>query len=126
MSVNAIFLRNHALRWIVPTGVAGIVALAASGVLTAEATPNLPARTAAQLLADVESAQIDGLSGTIVAKASLGLPALPSGSSTGVVGMLSGSHTARVWYAGRDKQRFALLDTLGETDIFHNGRDVWT
>jgi outer membrane lipoprotein-sorting protein len=126
VSVNAIFLRNHALRWIVPTGVAGIVALAASGVLTAEATPNLPARTAAQLLADVESAQIDGLSGTIVAKASLGLPALPSGSSTGVVGMLSGSHTARVWYAGRDKQRFALLDTLGETDIFHNGRDVWT
>ena len=126
MSVNAIFLRNHALRWIVPTGVAGIVALAASGVLTAEATPNLPARTAAQLLADVERAQIDGLSGTIVAKASLGLPALPGGSSAGVVSLLSGSHTARVWYAGRDKQRFALLDTLGETDIFHNGRDVWT
>ena len=126
MSVNAIFLRSHALRWIVPTGVAGIVALAASGVLSAEATPNLPARTAAQLLADVETAHIDGLSGTIVAKASLGLPALPGGSSAGLVGLLSGSHTSRVWYAGSDKQRFALLDTLGETDIFHNGRDIWT
>ena len=124
--MNAIFLRKHALRWIVPTGVAGIVALAASGVLTAEASPNLPARTAAQLLADVESAHVDGLSGTIVAKASLGLPALPGGSSAGVVSLLSGSHTSRVWYAGPDKQRIALLDTLGETDIFHNGRDVWT
>jgi outer membrane lipoprotein-sorting protein len=126
VSVNAIFLRNHALRWIIPTGVAGIVALAASGVLSAEATPNLPARTAAQLLADVETAHVDGLSGTIVGKTSLGLPALPGGSSAGLIGLLSGSHTSRFWYAGPNKQRFALLDTLGETDIFHNGRDVWT
>jgi outer membrane lipoprotein-sorting protein len=114
------------LRWIVPTGVAGVVAIAASGALTAGAAPNLPPRTAAQLLADVENANIQGLSGTIVGKASLGLPALPGGTSTGVVGLLSGSHTARVWYAGADKQRFALLDTMGETDVFHNGRDVWT
>jgi outer membrane lipoprotein-sorting protein len=126
VSVTAIFLRHQALRWIIPTGVAGVVALAASGVLSAQASPNLPPRTAAQLLADVETADVGGLSGTIVAKASLGLPALPSGASNGLVGLLSGSHTSRVWYSGADKQRFALLDTLGETDIFHNGRDVWT
>ena len=39
--------------------------------------------------------------------------------------MLSGSHTARVWYAGPTKQRFALLGTLGETDVFHDGTDLW-
>lgn len=128
MSATAIFLRHHALRWIVPTGVAGIVAIAASGALNAGATPNLPPRTAAQLLADVENAQVQGLSGTIVGKTSLGLPPIPgaSSSSTGVLGLLSGSHTARVWFAGGAKQRFALLDTMGETDVFHNGRDLWT
>ena len=31
----------------------------------------------------------------------------------------------RVWYAGPDKARVALLGTLGETDVIRNGRDVW-
>jgi outer membrane lipoprotein-sorting protein len=111
----------------VPTGVAGVIALAASGALSAQASPNLPPLTAAQLLADVQSADVQGLSGTIVGKTSLGLPPIPgASSSTGLLGLLSGSHTARVWYAGEDKQRVALLDTLGETDVFHNGRDLWT
>ena len=128
MTVSSIFLRHHALRWIVPTGVAGIVALGASGVLTAQASTNLPARTAAQLLADVEGAHVDGLSGTIVAKSSLGVRGLPDSVSTGsgLLGLLSGSHTARVWFAGPQKQRFAMLDALSETDVFHNGRDLWT
>ncbi len=128
MSVGSIFVRHHVLRWIVPTGVAGLVALAASGVLSAQASPNLPARTAAQLLADVKSAHVDGLSGTIVAKSALGIRGLPTSVSggEGLLGLLSGSHTARVWYAGPQKQRFAMLDTLSETDVFHNGRDLWT
>lgn len=125
--MRSIFLRYHALRWIVPSAVAGIIAVTATGVLSAQAIPDLPARTAAQLLADVETAHVDGLSGTIVAKASLGIPALPSGAGgNSLVSLLSGSHTARVWYAGADKQRFALLDTVGEADVFHNGRDIWT
>lgn len=109
-----------------PIGVAAVIAITASGVLSAQAAPDLPARTAAQLLADVERADVAGLSGTIVDKTSLGLPAIPGASSTGLIGLLSGSHTARVWYAGPNKQRFALVDTLGETDVFHNGTDVWT
>ena len=127
MSVRSLFQRNHALRWIIPTGVAGVVAIVASGVLSAQAISDLPPRTAAQLLVDVENAHVDGLSGTIVAKTSLGIPALPSGAASGnLLSLLSGSHTARVWYAGPDRQRFALLDTLSEADVFHNGRDVWT
>jgi outer membrane lipoprotein-sorting protein len=127
VNVRSVFQRNHALRWIVPTGVVGVAAIIASGVLSAQAISDLPPRTAAQLLVDVEKAHVDGLSGTIVAKASLGIPALPSGAISGnLLSLLSGSHTARVWYAGTDKQRFALLDTLSEADVFHNGRDIWT
>jgi outer membrane lipoprotein-sorting protein len=126
VNVRSVFVRYHALRWIVPSGVAGLVAIAASGALSAQAAPDLPRRTAAQLLVDVENAHVDGLSGTIVAKASLGIPALPSGATPNLLSLLSGSHTARVWYAGTDKQRFALIDTVGEADVFHNGRDIWT
>jgi len=31
----------------------------------------------------------------------------------------------RVWFAGPDKARMALLGTLGESDVIHNGNDVW-
>ena len=37
----------------------------------------------------------------------------------------SGTHTLRVWYAGPDQARLALLGTLGESDMIRNGRDVW-
>jgi outer membrane lipoprotein-sorting protein len=129
MGVRATFLRHPALRWIVPVAVVGGMGLAAAGVFSAQASTNLPPRTAAQLLADIENAKVDGLSGTIVANADLGLPSLPEiggGSSSGnLMDLLSGSHTARVWYAGPTKQRIALLDAVGETDVFHNGTDVW-
>ena len=39
--------------------------------------------------------------------------------------LVAGSNTARVWYAGHDKVRLALLGTLGETDVIRNGTDVW-
>ncbi len=124
--------RRRALRWLVPAGAAGVVALLASGVLSANANPNLPNRSAAQLLAAVSNAKIAGFSGTVVEKASLGLPELPSlggvtagSSGAGLFGLLSGSHTARVWYAGESKQRVALLNQLGEQDVFRNGRELW-
>jgi outer membrane lipoprotein-sorting protein len=30
-----------------------------------------------------------------------------------------------VWYAGETKARLALVGTQGETDVIHNGKDVW-
>jgi outer membrane lipoprotein-sorting protein len=122
--------RSQVLRWAVPGLVAAAVAVAASGMLTADATAPLPPKTAAQLLVDLQNARIDGLSGTVVQNSDLGLPTLPTnaaghGDNASLFSMLGGSHTLRVWYAGPDKQRVALLGSLGETDIVHNGQDGW-
>jgi len=38
---------------------------------------------------------------------------------------VSGSHTLRVWYAGPDRLRVALLGQLGESDLIRNGPDLW-
>jgi outer membrane lipoprotein-sorting protein len=60
--------------------------------------------------------------------ANLGLPSLPAMESQGssdLTALISGSRTLRVWYAGPDKARIALLGTLGESDVIRNGRDLW-
>jgi outer membrane lipoprotein-sorting protein len=120
-----------ALRWLVPAAAAAVVigGGAAAGTLVASADPALPDRSAAQLLVDLQTARPAGFSGTVVETADLGLPPL-----TGLTGgqgeadltkLVSGSNTARVWYAGQDKVRLALLGTLGETDVVRNGSDLW-
>lgn len=124
-----IFDRRPALRWLAPLalvlvvgGAGGVVAVSAS------ADPPLPAKTAEQLLVDLQGAKVDGLSGTVVQTADLGLPSIPGagGDSSDLTSLISGTHTLRVWYAGPDKARVALLGTLGESDVVRNGTDVWT
>jgi outer membrane lipoprotein-sorting protein len=126
----SLLTNRPALRWALPVGVLA-VALAGAGsgqLLRANAAPSLPERTAAQLLVDLQKANPDGFSGTVVQKADLGLPELPrvggSGSSD-LSSLVSGAHTLRVWYAGEQKVRIALLGTLGESDVIRNGNDVW-
>lgn len=147
----SVFRSRPALRWLVPSAAAVIVigGGAAAGTIVASADPSLPDRSAAQLLVDIQNAKVDGLSGTIVESADLGLPAIaglaggaglggagkPGGTSgAGSTGssqlgnlatLLAGSNTARVWYAGETKMRLALLGTQGETDMIRNGNDVW-
>ncbi len=104
--------------------------LAVTGVLSANANPNLPSRTPLTLLAAVGEAQHTGFSGTVVEKAALGLPDLSAitgtnGEALAGFDLLSGSHTIRVWYGGPSQQRVAMLNSLGETDVFRNGSSVW-
>ncbi len=122
---------HPALRWAVPGAVVAIV-LGAAGITAATATanPTLPPRTAAELLVDVQTATVPGFSGTVVQTAELGLPELPvqiggQGSSS-FSSLVSGTHTLRIWYGGEDRQRLALLGTLGESDLVRNGTDLWT
>ncbi|MGS2618311.1 LolA family protein [Micromonospora sp. LZ34] len=116
------------LRWLVPVTAAATVigGGAAIGTFAAQAEPSLPPRTAAQLLVDLQTSRLEGLSGTVVQRADLGLPALAGLAGGELGGLLTGTHTLRVWHSGPDRQRVALLDTLGEQDIIRNGRDVWT
>ncbi|MGW5670008.1 LolA family protein [Micromonospora sp. NPDC003776] len=126
-------LKNRAaLRWLVPV-TAGVVVIGggvAVGTFAATADPALPPRTAAQLLEDLRTSRLDGLSGTVVQRADLGLP--PLANLAGMAGggeltsLISGTHTLRVWYAGPERQRLALVDTLGERDVLRNGHDLWT
>jgi outer membrane lipoprotein-sorting protein len=115
-------------RWAVPV-VAGVVVAGAIGVplMSADASPNLPAKTAGQLLADVASAQARPFSGTVVETAKLGLPDLPGQdqSSTSPLALLTGSHTVRVWYGGPQQTRLALVGNLSESDLVRNGSDLW-
>lgn len=121
-------------RWLLPAGVAAAVAIASFAstvVARASGTPKLSPASAAQLLAAVQKAHPAGMSGTIVETAKLGLPSLPdigpAGGSSGLSleNLITGSHTIRVWYAGPTKQRIALLGQLSESDIIHNGTDLY-
>jgi outer membrane lipoprotein-sorting protein len=123
---------SRRLRWSAPVVALGVVA---AGVTVprladaADASAALPPRTAEQLLAAVSTAEVEGLSGTVVATSRLGLPELPSsggGSAVSLTDLLSGSTTARVWKAGDDRSRIAVDASWAEYDVVRDGRDVWT
>jgi outer membrane lipoprotein-sorting protein len=127
----SVFEHRPALRWLVPLLAAVLLGVGASaaGIVTAAARGGLPHRSAAHLLVDVQKARLDGLSGTVVQNASLGLPSVPGAQGSGssdMSSLVSGSHTLRLWYAGPDHVRVALQGSLGESDLVRNGRDLWT
>lgn len=120
---------GRAVRWSAPLAIIAVIAALSVLVpaLTAQAKPNLPPLTAADLLAKAQRAKVDALSGTVRLTTRLGLPSLGSFAGRGglLTDLLSGSHEARVWRDGPDRSRVALLGRLAETDWVHNGRDVW-
>ena len=117
-------------RWAVPAGAVVITgaAIAATLVPSAQASPVLPVRTGAQLLAAVGGGggKVAPFTGTVVETAALGLPDLPGADDpTSVTSMLSGSHTIRIWYGGPGRMRVAMPGQLSESDIIRNGNTVW-
>lgn len=124
--------RRPALRWLAPLVAAVVFAGAGAlfSALTNAASADLAPRSTARLLTDVQQAKLRGLSGTVVQNADLGIPALPGldagpASATNPATLLSGSHTLRLWYAGPERARVALLGDYGESDLVRNGRSVW-
>ena len=122
--------RGRRARWAVPAGAVAAVGIVIAGSVIArgQATPTLPARTTAQLLAAVDNpaALPSAMIATVQETASLGLPDLP-GSSDPLSGLslLSGSHTFKIWYDGPTKVRVAVPVSLGETDVRRDGRNAW-
>jgi outer membrane lipoprotein-sorting protein len=126
-----VLARRPVLRWLVPTGVLTAIAAAgliATAVRAGDDTP-LPSRSPVQLLADVRTGRLPDFSGTLSERADLGLPALPDtvggDGSSQFASLVAGTHTLRVWYAGPQLTRVALLGALGESDVIRNGTDVW-
>ena len=121
------------LAWAAPVVVAGAVAggVALGAGSASGASPNLPKRTAAQLIAAVADAARPPRSPASSARPrTSGLPSLPgSGRSSASLSwqtFITGTHSAKVWIDGADKQRVALLGELSEADVVHNGNNVWT
>jgi outer membrane lipoprotein-sorting protein len=132
----SILTSRPVLRWAVPAlaAVAVVGAGVAAKTIAGAAGPALPPRTAAQLLVDLQTAQLDGLSGTVVEKADLGLPPAittlagvlgGSQGSSALTSLVAGKHTLRVWYSGPDKARVSLLGTGSESDIIKNSNELW-
>jgi outer membrane lipoprotein-sorting protein len=124
-----IFDSKPMLRFLAP--LAFVLVIAGTGLVaaTASAEDKLPPRTPQELLVDLQQARTDGLSGTVVERADLGIPAIPGADGRDdpeLTSLVSGTHTLRVRYSAPDKARLAILDTYSEYDIIRNGTDVWT
>ncbi|MDQ1377374.1 MAG: hypothetical protein QOE15_1547 [Acidimicrobiaceae bacterium] len=130
--------RSRKLRWSAPFAAAVVVALiVAIPGLSAADSPSLPAISAQQLITKVQQVKPVDLSGTINMTTDLGIPNLSALSNAAGGGdhggpafsptdLLAGSHKALVWLAGPDKTRVALQLDMAETDVVHNGNNIWT
>ena len=121
-------MRNRT-RWAVTGATAAAVVAATVAVpAIASADPDLPPTTAAELLVDLGTAQQRPFSGTVVHTTDLGLPQLPQGgqsSSADLTDLLAGSTTLRLWSAGPDTGRVAVVGAFSETDLVRRGTDAW-
>jgi outer membrane lipoprotein-sorting protein len=93
----------------------------------AQATPALPVRTPAQLLAQINSdASLPPLTGTVVETTSLGLPQLPRmGDPTSLSSLITGSHTLKVYYENAQHYRLAVPQSLSENDVIRDNSKFW-
>ena len=120
-------LRTRRSRWAVPVvAITAVGAAISAAAIAGASSPDLPEKTAAELLVAVATAD-QPFSGTVVQTSRLGLPDLPESATSGAgpVALLTGSHTARIWYSAPDQARIALMDDLDETNVIRDGADVW-
>jgi outer membrane lipoprotein-sorting protein len=124
-------MKSRQARWAVP-GVAVAVTAGTIAVLqipAAQASPDLPSRTPAQLLASVSTdAKVPPLTGTVVETASLGLPQLPQASSSdpsSLTSLATGSHTVKVYYQDDKHFRLSVPQPQSEMDVIADGSSLW-
>lgn len=101
--------------------------IAAVMMPSAQASPSLPAKTPAQLLADVAAqSHVPAFTGSVAETTSLGLPQLPGSSNqTSLISLLTGPHTINVWFANPHSYRLSLPAKMSESDLYRNGQTAW-
>jgi outer membrane lipoprotein-sorting protein len=143
-------------RWMPAVVVPTVIAATAFGVsVSASAEVTLPAKSASQLLAFINTNPNIAFSGEVTKVANLGLPninlipaisqstvnqmakSLPKGMSdfvpkatvqdslTTAIGFLAGTQQANVYVDGPSKVRVQVLDPMSERDYIRNGADLW-
>src|ERR1700728_1378343 len=119
-------------RWAVPiAAVATVGVVIAVSAVASASEPDLPARTAAQLLTEVQQAAVrplQPLTATVQETAHLGLPALPQIGQSGPSGSpnpLAGTTTLDIWYLNPQHIRLAEPTQLGESDLRLDGTKLW-
>jgi outer membrane lipoprotein-sorting protein len=121
---------RRTIAWTVPLGTAAVIGAAVAVPAVASAgVPDLTSTTPEALLAAVQTADVTALSGQVEETARLGLPALPGQDDAAALSwptLVTGTHQATVAIDGPERQRLALLGTLAESDVVHNGSHVWT
>ena len=121
MAPCGIFTSRPALRWLAPLAFVLVVAGTGLVATTATAERKLPAATAEQLLVDVQQAEVDGLSGTVIQTANLGIPEIPGAGGARQLGASPRWSPAPTRCGSAtpspDKSRLAVLGTYGETDV---------
>ncbi|NQX28783.1 DUF2092 domain-containing protein [Microbacteriaceae bacterium VKM Ac-2854] len=117
------------LRWTpavaVPVVIAGFVIAVP---MSANASADLPEKSASELLQFVQASDVTALSGTLSQTSDLGLPDLSSLESDGgsdALELLTGDHEARVYLDEGVGARVQVLDSMAERDVISNGTGVW-
>ena len=121
---------NRRARWAVPGGAVAVTAAVVAGlqIPAAQASPDLPAKTPAQLLASLSSdQQVPPMTGTVVETADFGLPQLPQAANnpSSLTSLLTGNHTVKVYYQDSTHFRLSVPQPGSETDVVGDGSKVW-
>ena len=121
---------RRGIAWTAPLATAAVIGAAVAVPMAASAgTPGLAGTTPEALLAALRTTDVTHLSGQVEETARLGLPSLPGQDDTASLNwqtLVTGTHTGNLAVDGPQRQRLALLGTLAESDVVHNGSDVWT
>jgi outer membrane lipoprotein-sorting protein len=117
------------LRWTPAVAVPVVIAGFAIAVpMSANASADLPEKSASELLQFVQASDVTALSGTVSQSSDLGLPDLSSLETDGgsdALELLTGDHEARVYLDAGVGARVQVLDSMAERDVISNGTDVW-
>ena len=149
-------MKRTLVRWIPAVLAPALIATTAIGLsVSANATVDLPDKSASQILQLVNTNPDIAFSGKVVKKAQLGLPPmnimpdisqsmideaaknmpkemmdfLPQASAQGSIALAlefaAGTHRANIYVDGVNKARVQVLDMLSERNFIRNGSDLW-
>lgn len=149
-------MKRNFFRWIPAVLAPVMVAATAVGFsVSANASIDLPDKSASQILQLINTNPDLAFSGRVVKKAALGLPAmnitpdisqatvdqmaktmpkemidfLPRASAQGELALalefFAGAHTANIYVDGVNKARLQVLDLVSERNFIRNGSDLW-